>query len=984
MGPTVFWRNGNASGMAYEEASVAGETPDRSKQRKSSGNPTGSEPSVPAQAPEERDPRLAVAREVPAAREDRATAVFSTKAVKDAAAADSGSSGTSGASGASAEGAKGAGSEPKGAENGDARLRAAVAAWVATADEETPEDAEKAPESGAADEDASAGAGAGAGGGEGSSGDSDSGADSETGADDVAESAGGSSAGPEGGKGSSGGADSDADSETGAAGSDSDSETGSDSDTGADDATDSPGGASDGPVGAKGSSGDAGDAGATEGAASEPVDGEGPAEKSDSGEADAGDEAADAADSGADEPAKAEGPADEAADAVSGEAAAADAAAATDGPAGDADAADDEPADAENSADAADSVEDAVPGSSDKPAVGKTPSWATGAADKAPGAKPADSKPADSKTGADKAGTAKAGGKDAEGEPPATGVDQATAVFKLPPKGKAVDQPTTMLKVGDHKAGTGKKSEPGDPADKADDKADDKAEAKPAAKPGAKPEADAERTSKFVALKPLDDASSSRTLPPAAPATKASTPAKAPTPESAPTPGTGNAGPERTTQQPLPPRPPLDLLAELTNTPPPPETPVRTVVRRVKVWTPLVLLLLIVFAVVQAVRPLPTPTLTLTAKETVSFEGEKPSMPWPGEGQAAMDVNGIGTFGTSGDQKPVPIASIAKVMTVYLVLRDHPLKPGNNGPDIPVDAAAEKHYETGKAENESVVKVSEGQKIKQYEALQAVMLPSANNIAKLLARWDTKSDSEDEFVAKMNKTAKELGMKNTHYTDPSGLDKTTVSTAEDLVKLGRAAMEDPVFNEISRQPSYKDLNGDKQNNFFGLVPTVAIGIKTGTTTAAGGNILFAAEQKVGGETRTIIGAALGQYGNNGTANIDEVTGVTRKLIEAGQGALKAKTIVKKGDVVGEVDDGLGGTTPVVATKDVSAAGWSGLTVKLKLGDKAGQSVPHSAKAGTKVGVLSVGDGKDGAVEVPVALQKDLAEPSFGAKLTRVG
>ncbi|WP_369216826.1 D-alanyl-D-alanine carboxypeptidase, partial [Streptomyces flavofungini] len=396
------------------------------------------------------------------------------------------------------------------------------------------------------------------------------------------------------------------------------------------------------------------------------------------------------------------------------------------------------------------------------------------------------------------------------------------------------------------------------------------------------------------------------------------------------------------------------------------------------------LLLVVVFAVVQAVRPLPTPTLNLTAEESVSFEGGKPSVPWPGQGQAAMDVNGIGTFGTSGAQKPVPIASIAKVMTVYLILRDHPLEKGKEGPKIPVDAAAEKHYETGKAEKESVVRVSEGQKITEYEALQAVMLPSANNVAKLLARWDGKSGSEDAFVDKMNKTAKELGMKNTHYTDPSGLDKTTVSTAEDLVKLGRAAMKNPVFNEISRQPSYVDLNGEKQKNFFGLVPTVAIGIKTGTTTAAGGNILFAAEKQVDGKTQTIIGAALGQYGKPGVANIDEVTGVVKRLIEAGQDALTSKKIVKKGDVVGQVDDGLGGTTPVVATKDVSAVGWAGLTVKLHLNDDKGEPVPHSAKAGTEVGVLSVGDGKGDAVRVPVALQKDLEEPGFGAKLRRVG
>ncbi|MBT2415541.1 D-alanyl-D-alanine carboxypeptidase [Streptomyces sp. ISL-12] len=533
--------------------------------------------------------------------------------------------------------------------------------------------------------------------------------------------------------------------------------------------------------------------------------------------------------------------------------------------------------------------------------------------------------------------------------------DQPTAVFKAPrPAAPPVDQPTTMLKLG------GAPKETKEPAEKSPDKS----------------ESPAERTSKFVALKPLDDPAvrkPSQAGPQAGPETPAPAPAPAPVAE----------GFERTRQQPLPPKPPLDLLAELTNTPPPPETPLRTAWRRVKIWTPLVLLLVIVFAVVQAVRPLPAPTLQLTAQETVSFGGDEPSMPWPTQGQAAMDVNGIGSFGTSGDQKPVPIASIAKVMTVYLILRDHPLKTGEKGPEIPVDAAAQKHYETGKAESESVVKVTEGQKITEYEALQAVMLPSANNIAKLLARWDTGSSSEDEFVAKMNKTAKELGMKNTTYTDPSGLDKTTVSTAEDLVKLGRAAMEDPVFKEISRQPSYVDLNGDQQNNFFGLVPTVAIGIKTGTTTAAGGNILFAAEKTVGGKTQTIIGAALGQFGQNGTANIDEVTAVVRGLIEAGQDALTAKTIVKKGDVVGQVDDGLGGTTPVVATKDVSAVGWSGLTVKLELDEPSDSSVPHTAKAGTEVGTLTVGDGKSSTVKVPVALGEDLAEPAFANRLTRV-
>jgi serine-type D-Ala-D-Ala carboxypeptidase (penicillin-binding protein 5/6) len=85
--------------------------------------------------------------------------------------------------------------------------------------------------------------------------------------------------------------------------------------------------------------------------------------------------------------------------------------------------------------------------------------------------------------------------------------------------------------------------------------------------------------------------------------------------------------------------------------------------------------------------------------------------------------------------------------------------------------------------------------------------------------------------------------------------------------------------------------------------------------------------------------------------------------------------------VGDGDDGLGGHTPIVVTKDVTAVGWSGFKVRLSFD---ADDVPHTAKAGTQVGTLTVGDGTSGAVKVPVALQKDLTEPGYAAKLKRIG
>jgi D-alanyl-D-alanine carboxypeptidase len=559
----------------------------------------------------------------------------------------------------------------------------------------------------------------------------------------------------------------------------------------------------------------------------------------------------------------------------------------------------------------------------------------TAAAGKAGPAAPAADKTgaatgAAAKTPADKAGPV--GGEGSE--PP---VDQPTAVFKA--VRAPVDQPTTMLKLGGATKDTPEK---------------DAAEKKVA------PEKDAERTSKFVALKPLDDPAGRKPVPPAE--------ATAPVPA---------VGPERTTQQPLPPKPPLDLLAELTNTPPPPDTPLRTAVRRVKIWTPLVLLLVIVFAVVQNVRPLPAPTLELTAKDSYTFEGGEVDIPWPAKGQAALDVQGIGTFGSSGEQKPVPIASVAKVMTAYVILRDHPLKSGAEGPKIDIDQAAEDQSDAGQ---ESTVDVTKGDKITQREALESILIASANNVARLLARWD--AGSEKAFVQKMNDAAEDLGMKNTTYTDPSGLNNTTVSTAVDQVKLAKAAMEQPAFREVAAMMSYVDYKGTRHDNWNRLVGSNDVtGIKTGTTTSALGNLVFSAKKDVDGETHRIIGAVVRQpAGGPDNTILGAALHEGDRLIRAAQGALETATILKKGTVVGYADDGLGGRTPVAVTEDVTAVGWAGLSVKLTF---AADDLPHTAEAGTKVGTLTVGDGSSGAVKVPVALQEDLVEPGFADKLTRI-
>ncbi|HEY9370776.1 D-alanyl-D-alanine carboxypeptidase family protein, partial [Streptomyces sp.] len=456
-------------------------------------------------------------------------------------------------------------------------------------------------------------------------------------------------------------------------------------------------------------------------------------------------------------------------------------------------------------------------------------------------------------------------------------------------------------------------------------------------------------------------------------------PAPAATP-AAPPPPPSLTEAERTKQQPMPPLPPLDLLAELTNTPPPPPSPLRTFTRRIKIWTPLVVLLLIVFAVVQLVRPLPQPTLSLSAAPAFTFEGGELKMPWPTEGQGAVEVEGVGSMGEYGAQKPAPLASVAKTMTAYVILRDHPLKGEQKGPEIPIDAKAA--AEAGNT-HESRAPVKKGQEYSEKELLQLLMIPSANNVARLLARWD--AGSEAAFVEKMNAAAKELGMTSSTYTDPSGLDSTTVSTPRDQLKLAKAVMQYDVFREIVNMPNVtvEGIPGRIENNNSILLEEGVSGIKTGSSTPAGGNLLWAANTVVDGQIRRVVGIVMGA---KDAAILDDKLKLSiaysLKLIQQAQKDVTSASVIRKGQVVGYVEDGLGGRTEVVATKELKPIGWPGLKVHLELTD-GGKAVPHAAKAGTVVGQVSVGVGT-GKVSAPVALKSDLAEPGFGTRLTHLG
>ena len=143
---------------------------------------------------------------------------------------------------------------------------------------------------------------------------------------------------------------------------------------------------------------------------------------------------------------------------------------------------------------------------------------------------------------------------------------------------------------------------------------------------------------------------------------------------------------------------------------------------------------------VQLLRPVPSMTLTASVTTVRVLPGVTPRPDWPGRAEAAVGLPGVGLLGAHSGSRPVPIASLAKIMAAYVVLRGHPLPAGGSGPPITVTAAEAAAYASDERHGQSVVKVERGEKLTERQALEALLIPSGNNIASMLAGWDAGSE----------------------------------------------------------------------------------------------------------------------------------------------------------------------------------------------------------------------------------------------------
>lgn len=399
---------------------------------------------------------------------------------------------------------------------------------------------------------------------------------------------------------------------------------------------------------------------------------------------------------------------------------------------------------------------------------------------------------------------------------------------------------------------------------------------------------------------------------------------------------------------------------------------------RINVRIKLLIILLIIIAipVVQFVRPLPTMIVQADTNPTTTIPGTPPTIQWPAQGESALEAVGIGEIGHAGGNIPLPIASVTKVMTAYLVLKKYPLGVGVQGPTVTVTPKDVQVYQKDLSEGQSVMKVVAGEKLSERKLLEGLLLPSGNNIAYILADWI--AGSQSAFVAQMNQTAKELGMTHTHYVDASGYNPASASTAQDLLKITAAAMQNVTFRDITGMAQATEPVAGIVYNVDNIVGHGGIiGGKTGSTTQAGGCFVFASYRNIGGRQVMIVGAVLGQ---NGAQPLAEALNAGISLSKQGQKVLSLVHVVSSGDTVAKIVVPWQNAVQVQSPETVQMVGWPGLQVRKTVISSLQKA--SRLTIGQAIGTLKVAVGQE-ETNVPLTAPQSIPGPSYLWRLKRL-
>ncbi|MDP1847282.1 MAG: D-alanyl-D-alanine carboxypeptidase family protein [Solirubrobacteraceae bacterium] len=309
------------------------------------------------------------------------------------------------------------------------------------------------------------------------------------------------------------------------------------------------------------------------------------------------------------------------------------------------------------------------------------------------------------------------------------------------------------------------------------------------------------------------------------------------------------------------------------------------------------------------------------------------------------------------------IASTTKLMTVLVALERDDLD----------DVFSAADYDPAPAESQ--IELRSGERMSVRDLLRAALLPSANDAAATLAVGTM--GSTPDFVAEMNRRARALGLRNTHFANPIGLDDPeNFSTATDLARLAIRLRRYEFFRRTvdlehaTLRSGAMDRTVPNRNRLVGRVSAVN-GVKTGYTRRAG-NVLVGSASRDG---VTVISVVLGEPTER-ARDSDSLT-----LLRYGLDSYNARTVLPEGRVLGRVglryrgDDAV----EVIAgdtVKRVLRSGARTRTTVVGLPTEVDGPLPR----GTRLGTAIVRRGEEVLARVPVVTARPVAEAGLGTRL----
>lgn len=345
------------------------------------------------------------------------------------------------------------------------------------------------------------------------------------------------------------------------------------------------------------------------------------------------------------------------------------------------------------------------------------------------------------------------------------------------------------------------------------------------------------------------------------------------------------------------------------------------------------------------------------------------------EAWALADADtGLYLTGENPDER-LPVAATAIVMTALVALREVEAGDAKLEDEVTISKKAESYVGTVY----SNVGLISGETVTLRDLLVASLVPSGTDAVYAMAEHLGNGAGEagvDAFVARMNRQARAMGLRNTRFDNPAGLDSPgNYSSARDLAEIGREAMAYPEFAEIVGQTSASIGTNDRKIEVFttnGLLSTypLATGVKTGTSPEAGPSLVASAEG--GGESYVAVVLDAGSEDGTPGDRFEDA----RSILEHGFARYEREALVARHEKYGELPLPYRGgeSVELVATENVFGPVDAGGAERVERRVRT-EKAPPSARAGEELGDVEVLVGGRRVGQSPLVAREGYAKAS---------